>query len=248
MAWRVAKSILTLHKQLRPLAPKAPASSFGTIGDVLHDSTSDHAPHNFPGWGSQIVTAGDFPHAERLNSHAVLEAIRRSRDPRVKYGISRGQMYSSYAAHGYAPFTWRPYGGKDGHFDHAHISVVGDARADGVHPWQISLTESAPAPTAKGDDMTPEQANTLERIALTLGWLIQGKERTGPQPGLPSDMLFDIVPNRVLRQLTEKPAGTVTLTAEDRTAIVAELRLVVREEIAARFADAGHIDDPASAG
>lgn len=43
--WRVAKSILTLHEQLKRGAPNAappatPLSSWGTIGDVLHDTTS----------------------------------------------------------------------------------------------------------------------------------------------------------------------------------------------------------------
>jgi hypothetical protein len=64
----------------------------------------------------------------------VLDDIRRSRDPRVKYGISNGQMFSSYAVSGYAAWTWRPYNPKNGdkHFTHGHLSVVGDARADGT--------------------------------------------------------------------------------------------------------------------
>lgn len=145
MTWRVAKSIPTLQAQLRPLAPNAPTSSWGTISDAAHSSTSDHSPHDFPGWGSQIVTAGDFPKAERLDPRAVLDAIRRSHDVRVKYGISNGEMFSSYPTSKYAAWTWRPYSGSDLHFGHGHLSVVGDARADGTQPWAITTTS--------GDDM-----------------------------------------------------------------------------------------------
>lgn len=150
MAWRTARSIPVLHRQLRPLAPNAPPSAFGTIGDTAHSSTSDHAPKDFPGWGNDIVTAADFPKAGHLNPRTVLDAIRRSRDDRVKYGISNGQMFSSYPAHGYAPWTWRPYGGSDGHWTHGHLSVVGDARADNTRPWMIAVaTESSTLPAPK---------------------------------------------------------------------------------------------------
>lgn len=139
MAWRVARSIAALHGQLRPFAPRAPAVAFGTIADAAHPATSDHAAKVLPGLGPvPVVTAGDFPHAERLDAGAVLDSIRRSRDDRVKYAIWAGQMYSSYPAHGYAAFEWRPYSGKDGHFTHGHMSVVGDGRADDPRPWTIS--------------------------------------------------------------------------------------------------------------
>ncbi len=144
--WRVAQSLLVLHAQLkagsRAAPPATPYSAWGTIGDAAHDPTSDHTPHDFPGWGTQIVTAADFPNAPALglDAHRVLDDIRRARDQRVKYGISNGQMYSSYAATRdgvyYAPYTWRAYTGSDGHFDHGHLSVVGDVRADGTQPWQ----------------------------------------------------------------------------------------------------------------
>jgi hypothetical protein len=158
MTWRAARSLLTLHSQLRPLAPGAPASSFGLVGDLSHAAgTSDHNPRDFPGWGSSIVTAADFPLAGRLDPRAVLESIRLSRDPRVKYAISRGQMYSSYSSGGIPPWTWRHYSGSDGHFDHGHLSVVGDARADDTRPWAI--TGGSFTTTTTGDDMAGEVAD-----------------------------------------------------------------------------------------
>ncbi|WP_432976490.1 hypothetical protein [Dactylosporangium sp. CA-233914] len=145
MAWRAARSLLVLHQQLRAGAPRAAPPGTGTdewglIGDAAHDPTSDHTPHNFAGWGNQIVTAADFPNRPGLglDAHKVLEDIRRSRDARVKYGISNGQMFSSYGVRGYNAWTWRPYNPANGdrHFTHGHLSVVGDARADGTQPWQ----------------------------------------------------------------------------------------------------------------
>jgi hypothetical protein len=200
MTWRVARSVLALHAQLRAATRAAPpatsAAEWGTIGDTSHTSTSDHSPHDFPGWGNEIVTAGDFPDRPDLGLDArqVLDNIRRSRDPRVKYGISHGQMFSSYPTSSFPAWTWRPYSGSDGHWTHGHLSVVGDARADGTQPWQ----------TIGGDDMTEEQWQTLQRVNLTLGWLIQGKEKTGDQPGLAKGQTFDIVPNQRLAALTAK--------------------------------------------
>lgn len=147
MAWRPAASLLTLHAQLKRGAPRAapPATrvdAWGLIGDVLHDSTSDHVPHDFPGWGDDIVTAADFPHAPALglDSRRVLNDIRLSRDSRAKYGISMGEIFSNHAVTQggvlYPAWTWRPYHGDDPHDTHGHLSVVGDARADDVRPWQ----------------------------------------------------------------------------------------------------------------
>jgi hypothetical protein len=145
MAWRAARSLLVLQQQLQAGAPQARppatgADEWGLIGDAAHDPASDHTPHDFRGWGSQIVTAADFPNRPDLglDAHQVLDDIRRSRDPRVKYGISNGQQFSSYAQDGYAPWVWRPYYSSNGdrHYTHGHLSVVGDARADGTQPWQ----------------------------------------------------------------------------------------------------------------
>lgn len=165
MAWRAARSLPLLHRQLQTAAPRtAPrpagllsADEWGLIGDALHDPESDHAPHDFPGWGDDIVTAGDFPNRPDLGLDAfkVLDNIRLSRDPRVKYAISNGRMYSSYGVTRNGvyipPWTWREYNPRNGdrHFTHGHLSVVGDSRADDLRPWQIT----APAPAgAKEDD------------------------------------------------------------------------------------------------
>lgn len=173
MAWRAARSLTTLHQQLRAGAPRAaagtPASAWGLIGDALHDPTSDHAPKDFSGWGNDIVTAADFPNRPDLGLDArkVLDDIRRSRDPRVKYGISNGQIFSNrritQGGRTYDAYEWRPYRRSDGsryadeHYTHGHLSVVGDSRADGTQPW---ATIGAPAAAGAREDEDDMGAST----------------------------------------------------------------------------------------
>jgi hypothetical protein len=85
------------------------------------------------------------------------------------------------------------------------------------------------------DDMTPEQDNTLKQIALTLGWLIQGKLTTGKQPGI-GELTFPIVPNQQLGAVSADVAALRTAfaaiasagTSADAAAITAKM-----EELAA---------------
>lgn len=177
MSWRPAHSLITLHNQLRAYAPRAATgtapSEWGLLGDAAHDPTSDHSPHDFPGWGTQIVTAADFPNRPDLglDAHAVLDEIRRSRDSRVKYGISNGQIFSNRAVGNYPAWVWRPYGGSDQHRTHGHLSVVGDARADDTRPWQISGKDSDVSlssenlPGTKSPDHASTDRNGTEGLA-----------------------------------------------------------------------------------
>lgn len=176
MAFRVAKSILTLSAQLQREAPaaKPPATdinAWGTIGDSVHDPTSDHAAKNFPGWGSSIVTAGDFPNAPALglNIFSVFDSIRRARDPRVKYMISNDKICSSYATSTRAAWTWGPYNPsdprRDRHIEHGHLSVVGDARADGTQPWATGLGEDE---DDMGQSFGPTQLNREGATSFTI--------------------------------------------------------------------------------
>lgn len=166
MAWRVARSLNVLRAQIDQASPNRNTASDGTIGDTSHSSTSDHAARDFPGWGNDIVTARDITHdpSRGADMAAVAEALRASRDGRIKYVIWGNRMYSSYATSGAAAWTWRWYSGA--FHSHLHVSVVGDPRADLEHPWQIG------AP-----DMTPEQAAALQRIDERLGTIIGDLDR-----------------------------------------------------------------------
>jgi hypothetical protein len=225
MAWRSAKSLTVFHGQLKAAHPRAapPVTSpkaWGTIADTRHESTSDHAPHDFPGWGNDIVTAADWPHAPTLGLDAgqVAEALRVSHDPRIKYVIFGGRMFSSYPAHGYPAWTWRPYSGTDKHLTHGHLSAVGDPRADDTRPWAIGTTTTNP----EGDDMGIWDDQPGNAIAFTLlndaaGGAIHVRDALMKRA-------IDALDAKVtagFAALKDRPVSA--LTPEDRAAIVADL-------------------------
>lgn len=76
-------------------------------------------------------------------------------------------------------------------------------------PWDVLLADIEDIRNG-GDDMTEEQWQTLQRVALTLGWLVQGAKKTGPQPGLSPSQLFDIKPNVWLEQIAAAAAADET--------------------------------------
>lgn len=229
MTWRTARSIPVLFDQLQRAAPAAAphgsggiqASEWGTIGDAEHDPTSDHSPKDFPGWGQDIVTAGDFPNRPGLglDAHARLDSIRRSHDTRVKYGISNDQIFSSYATASRAAWTWGPYNPndptRDRHLTHGHLSVVGDARADGTQPWSIGGT--AAADTVEDEDMgqsliLPAMPGDVQKMSYRIPavedgaadpratWFCMGRDQFGARSawriwiGYGTDGLFEPLP------------------------------------------------------
>lgn len=147
MAWRVARSLLTLRDQVDAAAPNRSKQSDGTIGDAAHASrSSDHNPHVRDG-ATGIVTAIDITHdpAGGADMGIVSEAIRRSGDPRRKYVIFNRRIAS--ASSGWA---WRAYGGSNPHINHMHLSVQPTkALYDGTRAWSIGLG----GPAAQEDDV-----------------------------------------------------------------------------------------------
>jgi hypothetical protein len=110
MAWRVAKSLLRLKKQVDAKAPQRNIDSDGTIGDELHASrSSDHNPWVKDG-KKGVVMAMDLTHdpANGCDANALAEAIRTSRDPRVKYIIWNRRIANFRALNGAAAWAWRP--------------------------------------------------------------------------------------------------------------------------------------------
>lgn len=172
MAWRAAASIPVFHTQLKNRYPRAapPNTQVVSWGVWGHPgTTSDHQPKAIAGLGANVVTACDWPHAPALglDNHEVCEALRQSRDARIKYVIFNRRMFSSYASGDIPPFTWRRYPNADvdPHTDHGHMSVVGDARADQTHLWRISL---------RGDD---DVAHTLIKWSGNLATFVtDGKQ------------------------------------------------------------------------
>lgn len=127
-SWRVAKSLLVLRDQLNRKTPGRDKVSDGTIGDPRHqERTSDHNPWVRDG-SIGIVTGMDVTHnlGKGVDAGALAEAIRTSRDPRVKYIIWNSQIASSAPTGGAAAWVWRPYSGSNKHTHHVHISVKAD--------------------------------------------------------------------------------------------------------------------------
>lgn len=137
---RWAHSLTKLKAQLDDSAPNRDTASDGWIGDADHQNrASDHNPWVPPPVGG-IVTAGDFDHdpANGADMNDFTEALRRSRDPRIKYVIWNKRMFSSYPTSGYDAWEWRPYTGPNLHTIHAHVSVQPTAYLyDLSKPWDI---------------------------------------------------------------------------------------------------------------
>lgn len=141
--WVVDKGLLVLRAQIDEMAPNRSKASDGFKGDKAHElRESDHNPeHPAPAGNPDYqVDAGDFTHdpAHGCDIGEIFEEIRLSRDPRVRYAIFNGRMFSSYPVSGYPAYTWRPYSGSDMHREHGHLSVV-DSPHDVTTPWRIGM-------------------------------------------------------------------------------------------------------------
>ncbi|HEV2763746.1 MAG TPA: hypothetical protein VGV38_12265 [Pyrinomonadaceae bacterium] len=134
--WRVAKALLTLREQVNARHPGRSKVSDGTIGDAAHASrSSDHNPWVRDG-GNGVVTGMDITHdpAHGCDCNVLAEAIRTGGDARVKYVIWNRQIANPAIQGG----AWRPYGGKNPHNHHVHISVKPEkANYDSTAPWAI---------------------------------------------------------------------------------------------------------------
>jgi murein L,D-transpeptidase YcbB/YkuD len=140
MSWREAKSLTKLLEQINARWPGRSKISDGEMGDTAHQQRkSDHDPN-----AAGVVTALDITNDPngQPNSRRLAETLVASRDKRIKYLISNGQICSSTVA----PWVWRPYHGPNGHFHHVHISVSADPRLyDDQRAW--NLGDAAPGVT-----------------------------------------------------------------------------------------------------
>lgn len=148
---RVSHAIDTLRSEINAAHPGRSKISDGTLGDTAHSARkSDHNPDANGIVHAIDVTVWDDTDADNVDDVAqpLAEFLRAKRDPRTKYVIHRGRMFSSYPTTSggkyRAPYEWGPYTGPNGHFHHVHVSVYGD---DGA-PWGYtgSATPAPPKP------------------------------------------------------------------------------------------------------
>lgn len=167
--WRIAESLETLRHQINAAFPNRDKKADGGIGDAAHASrSSDHNPWVVDG-RTGVVTARDFTHhpASGCDCNILVEAIRASRDPRVKYIIWNKRICSS-APNGSAPaWAWRAYTGKNGHTHHVHLSVHADkARFDSTAPWKMPATGVGAAAAATEPETSLDDAIANSLAAL----------------------------------------------------------------------------------
>lgn len=175
MTWRAAKSLDVLLKQVNTAWPKRSKASDGTIGDQAHAKRpSDHNPNS-----KGVVCARDITHDpnDGPDARKLAEALVASRDERIKYIISNGQIVSGPGGNN-VPWKWRSYSGANAHRKHVHISVRSPASLyDSEAPWQLDGADAQPAGSKPGDTLWIQQS--LNKIGLTPPLTEDGKD--GPK-------------------------------------------------------------------
>lgn len=167
MAWRLAKSLLTLREQINAAAPRRSRASDGSIGNAEHATRdSDHNPW-LPG---EVVSAIDITHdpAGGMDTDVLAAALIASHDPRIKYIIRNRRILSSTVS----PWQWRPYSGANPHDKHMHISVQTDpAKYDSVALWAIGThaPSGAPAPIERPTLRKGASGELVAQVQRALG-------------------------------------------------------------------------------
>lgn len=157
--WQVPPSLLRLLFQVNEAYP-LPHPTDGTVagrGHYLNSPKSDHTP-DLNGW----VRAADIGEVVENDAFAVAEAVRLSRDPRIKYVIHELRMYSSYNHPNGLPYTWRPYSGSNPHKNHAHFSVYRINQND-ITEWNIGYDP-------RGGDNMP--LNELDKATVDIAYAL----------------------------------------------------------------------------
>jgi hypothetical protein len=160
MAWRAAKSLLKLRDQINRQYPRRKKHSDGMIGDAAHASRkSDHNPWIKDG-GVGVVSAFDITHDPPNGCHTwnLAEHLRTKRDPRIKYVISNGRIFSSPS------WTWRRYTGSNPHSSHMHVSVHSTKNHyDSEREWDLGQKMPPGPPVTGPDPDLPVNRPTLRR-------------------------------------------------------------------------------------
>lgn len=173
MDWRLAKSLIQLRAELDTIYPKRDRSSDGSIGDAAHASrTSDHNPWVHDHNEQPIVTAIDIDKdiGPGFVSRDLAEWLRQRRDPRIKYAISNGQMFSSYGNNARKAWEWGVYTGSNAHKEHMHLSVLDrEPLFDSQTPWNIiSIKSKQPTQPAEPVKPAPPAAPIQPGVRATL--------------------------------------------------------------------------------
>lgn len=133
--WVLAAAVDALAGEVEALWPD-PHPADGTVASETHDAVnprSDHRPYPYTGAG--VVYALDAGEVLEDDGAAFAGALRQLRDPRTRYVIHEGRLFSSYEHAAGAAWEWRPYTGASTHPGHVHVSTYRTASAG---PWGIA--------------------------------------------------------------------------------------------------------------
>jgi hypothetical protein len=157
MAWRLAKSLLTLRVQINARYPNRSKVSDGAVGDLAHSkSKSDHNPRD------GVVTAIDITNDLKNGPDLAGMIPYLMADPRTKYIIFNKKIYNPSISSGAA----RPYSGANAHQKHLHLSVDWDKK-DQAHNWALAPANK-PLTVVEEPALT-KPANAIKRFEV-LGW------------------------------------------------------------------------------
>jgi hypothetical protein len=153
-----------LRSQVDAAHPNRATFNDGWIGDAAHQARkSDHNPN-----AAGVVQALDLSHdpAHGFDSYAFAELLRQKRDPRIKYVISNGRIFSSAVS----AWQWRKYTGADSHSHHVHVSASDSPSLyDNGAMWDIEAFGTVPAaPQAPllSSTVTAEQRTSMAKHIL----------------------------------------------------------------------------------
>lgn len=171
--WQLSEALIMLGTQISGIWPAGQPTD-GTVASKAHDAASpgsDHRPDPLEGLGT--VRALDVGEVGDQGAE-LFEALRVSRDPRIKYAIHDGEMFSSYPKGSYGPFEVRPYYG-GGHGTHVHTSTL-DAADNDPRAWDLANLGGAAQPPPP-----PSKEYTLQitRKTIRLG-AVDAKGYGGP--------------------------------------------------------------------
>jgi len=140
--WNVPPSLDALLDEIEAAYP-GKRNLDATVASKAHDlanPTSDHRPKPVKGAGK--VRAADIGEHEP-EGEIIAEALRKSRDPRIRYVIHEGRIFSSYSTTTRKAWEWGKYSGANAHLTHAHGSVNESNQNDGK-PWNLKLGGTTP--------------------------------------------------------------------------------------------------------
>lgn len=253
---RLTPSLALLRDAFNYAFPGRDKTSDGWIGDTAHQrETSGHNPDDTPGVSAEYSDPDNIPEVRAVDVDAglktfsmwnVISSILSSpRDLRkLKYIIHHGYIWR--AKNGW---VGEPYTGPNNHFEHAHFSGNPDTDND-TSGWEsVRMFKPSPLPPQEEVSVTVEFTEPCTQGASVVhGVQIAGQQRDtvlaiaaefAVKASYDTTHLLDLG-ERTFNAVQALPTPTVTLTAEDRAAIVTDVTAGVIAGLSALQFVAGH--------